>query len=340
MSSSLQPDGPQYGSGDSSKADSSFEESIESSIDENIDVSHGSLFNSSQNGAYAVPIDRSAAQTLRGSAGLLTKLVPSGLHLPDLDTHQHSTLFYLSLVEGRCRTQAAGLLNESRHPTQQLTENHAEVGALSRSLFAEISKELHKAGIIPDDFAGQDLEQLRGRYLNTFDTALQNIAARARHSIPNHSVPGSTVHPDELALAGPGLFSDIDKMAKHDSLTGRQPSLLSSLILRGSTGDQMPNSLFQTQYGPKSLLGKGGFGHVYRVKNLVDDREYAIKRIVMRSKKSNLPANKNQHQTILTEARSLSKLNHANIVRYYGAWVETCPAGTRLDGDTSSAEVS
>ena len=153
-----------------------MEESVDSSVDETVEVSHGDLPNVFENGAYTKPtVSPMTGPSMPGIAGPLTRLAPLNSHLPNLEPHQHSTLFYLSLIEGRCRTQAAYLLNEGRHPTDHLTEDHAEVYALARPLFAEMSKELHKAGILPDEFAGQDLEDLRGKYLNTFDNALQNI---------------------------------------------------------------------------------------------------------------------------------------------------------------------
>jgi translation initiation factor 2-alpha kinase 3 len=340
MSSLFQSDFPLDGSGDDSTVDSGVTESIESSVEESIEVSHGDFPDMSQNGAYRMSTIFSTGPSLPRVAGPLTKLAPSSSHLPNLETHQHSTLFYLSLIEGRCRTQAAGLLNAGRHPTDQLAEDHEDVCALARPLFAGMSKELHKAGILPDDFAGQDLEDLRAKYLNTFDTALQNIAAKAAHTIPDQSLPGPSLPFDALSISRPLLHPAMDKMTKRSGSPALQPSLFSSLMLRSSGGDQSPNSIFQTQYGPKTLLGRGGFGNVYRVKNLVDDREYAIKRIVIRSKKLNQPGHKNHHHTILMEARSLSKLNHQNIIRYYGAWVEACPVGTKLEGDPLSGEVS
>lgn len=341
MSSSFQPNVPLHGAGIDSTVDSSVLDSADLSVDESIEVSGEDLPHGSQNGSYALPkVAPATGRSLSGIAGSLTRLGTSSSHLPNLEPHQHSTLFYLSLIEGRCRTQAAYLLNEGRHPTDRLSEDHAEVCALARPLFAEMSKELHKAGILPDEFAGQDLEDLRGKYLHTFDTILQNIATTAAHIIPDHSTGGSNLTSDVFALTRPSPISAMEKIVKRNNSTGGQQSLLSSLILRGSGGEQLPTSIFQTQYGPKSLLGKGGFGQVFRVRNLVDDREYAVKRIVIRCNKVNLAGNKTQQQALLMEARSLSKLNHQNIVRYYGAWVETCPAGIRLDGDTASTEMS
>lgn len=61
------------------------------------------------------------------------------------------------------------------------------------------------------------------------------------------------------------------------------------------------------------LLGSGGFSNVYKVYNPLDDTNYAIKKIGIKN---------NFYQSIF-ELRSLAKLNHKNIVRYYSSWIES-----------------
>jgi translation initiation factor 2-alpha kinase 3 len=67
-------------------------------------------------------------------------LVRSSTHpqLPNIQPHQHATLFYLSLIEGRCRTQAANALNAGRPGDDQLPEDHPDVQSLSQHLFREM----------------------------------------------------------------------------------------------------------------------------------------------------------------------------------------------------------
>lgn len=278
---------------------------------------------------------RSSERSDAQGAGSLAKLGGSGARLPNLEPREHSKLFYLSLIEGRCRTQAVHLLNEGRCPADYVSEHDPEVRPLVRRLFAEMSKELHKAGILPDEFAGQDLEDLRARYLNTFDAVLHTIAAKGTNTVSDPSISGSIFRHNELAVGGVFSPSAMERKGKQSQYGGQQ-SLLSSLILKGGGGEHLPTSIFGTQYGEKSLLGKGGFGQVFKVKNLVDQQDYAVKRIVIRGKDVSLAGNKEQQEALLMEARSLSKLNHQNIVRYYGVWVETCPAGTSMDGTSSS----
>lgn len=63
-------------------------------------------------------------------------------------------------------------------------------------------------------------------------------------------------------------------------------------------------------------IGKGGFGHVVKARNILDQRFYAIK-VVSFSSDSAL-----SFATILREVKSLASLDHPNVVRYYSAWIE------------------
>ncbi|XP_048452539.1 interferon-induced, double-stranded RNA-activated protein kinase isoform X2 [Rhincodon typus] len=56
-------------------------------------------------------------------------------------------------------------------------------------------------------------------------------------------------------------------------------------------------------------IGSGGFGHVYKAKNNVDGRYYAIKEVLMKNEKTK------------REAESLAKTEHKNIVRYHNSWI-------------------
>lgn len=65
-----------------------------------------------------------------------------------------------------------------------------------------------------------------------------------------------------------------------------------------------------------SKLGKGGFGEVYKVKNILDQNEYALKKIIINT------TNKLLNKKIKQEVRYLSGLCHENVVRYFSSWIE------------------
>lgn len=83
------------------------------------------------------------------------------------------------------------------------------------------------------------------------------------------------------------------------------------------------------------ILGKGGFGHVWKVKNKLDSRVYALKKIRLN------PSNKYLNRKIKREVKLLSRLNHENIVRYYNSWIEATPeAENSITNDASVNEES
>jgi hypothetical protein len=111
------------------------------------------------------------------NTGAVSRVMAANFHLPNLQPHQHASLFYLSLIEGRCRTQAQATINMGRSVEDRLSEDHPEVCDLAAYLFAEMSKELVRTGMVSAEFAGKPLPELR-LYLSSFDTILNNIAGK------------------------------------------------------------------------------------------------------------------------------------------------------------------
>ena len=60
------------------------------------------------------------------------------------------------------------------------------------------------------------------------------------------------------------------------------------------------------------MLGRGGFGKVYKVRNRIDGNYYAVKKVKIYESQ-----NKGLLKKMLLEVETLSKLHHPNIVRYY-----------------------
>uniref|UniRef100_A0A7G3AH67 non-specific serine/threonine protein kinase n=1 Tax=Lutzomyia longipalpis TaxID=7200 RepID=A0A7G3AH67_LUTLO len=85
-------------------------------------------------------------------------------------------------------------------------------------------------------------------------------------------------------------------------------------------------SRFLTDFEMLQCLGRGGFGVVFEAKNKIDHCKYAIKRIV-------LPSKKESRDRVLREVRTLANCEHQNIVRYFQAWMETPPPGWQENED-------
>ncbi len=63
-----------------------------------------------------------------------------------------------------------------------------------------------------------------------------------------------------------------------------------------------------------SVHGTGGYGSVFRVRNKLDGEEYAIKKVRLRSL--------DMSDKIFREVKTLARLDHPHVVRYYAAWLE------------------
>ncbi|KAI5306507.1 hypothetical protein KEM56_000556 [Ascosphaera pollenicola] len=83
-------------------------------------------------------------------------------------------------------------------------------------------------------------------------------------------------------------------------------------------------SRYTTEFEEETMLGKGSYGAVYRARHHVDGQLYAVKKIPLSERKLRSLQDKGFHEleSILKEIRTLAKLEHKNVVRYFGAWVE------------------
>ena len=77
------------------------------------------------------------------------------------------------------------------------------------------------------------------------------------------------------------------------------------------------HSRLETEFELINHIGRGAYGDVLKVRNNLDNRLYAIKRIPLSSK------NKQLFKKMTREVELLSRLNHENVVRYFNSWIET-----------------
>jgi translation initiation factor 2-alpha kinase 4 len=100
-------------------------------------------------------------------------------------------------------------------------------------------------------------------------------------------------------------------------------------------------SRYHTDFIEMGILGRGGGGEVVRVRNRLDRRIYAIKKVLLESEKGKLAKfGKIQNKKLRREVTTLSSMTHKNIVRYYQAWVEGSDAteDSVLDGEDDEGD--
>ncbi|XP_039995539.1 interferon-induced, double-stranded RNA-activated protein kinase-like isoform X2 [Xiphias gladius] len=150
----------------------------------------------------------------------------------------------------------------------------------------------------------------------------QNPSESSSQSMPVTS--GSTVSENDL----PSSFStqpSLDTVApsSHGTATGTSDGIIfadssnstkdQAAVKNNNMGKGVSNastqSRFTSEFDSIKCLGEGGFGHVYKVREKLLDKYYAVK--IVRGKKK-----------ALREVVALSDLHHHNIVRYYNCWME------------------
>ncbi|GMR39545.1 hypothetical protein PMAYCL1PPCAC_09740, partial [Pristionchus mayeri] len=62
------------------------------------------------------------------------------------------------------------------------------------------------------------------------------------------------------------------------------------------------------------ILGVGGFGIVFEAVDILEKREYAVKRIFVKPKDEN--------KVFKIEVQALAKFDHPGMVRYHNTWIE------------------
>lgn len=97
----------------------------------------------------------------------------------------------------------------------------------------------------------------------------------------------------------------------------RPQQAISSLVPFSAPLISSDHSRLQTEFETISFIGKGAYGDVLKVRNILDNRQYAIKRIPLTAK------NKQLYKKMTREVELLSRLNHENVVRYFNSWIET-----------------
>ncbi|PQE22483.1 PEK kinase protein [Rutstroemia sp. NJR-2017a BVV2] len=275
------------------------------------------------------------ADALAASTDLTTLGARNGAGNIQLSASQKNTLlFYLSLIEAKCNMQALKTLNTGRDADDHLSESHPDVQELARGLFKEMAAELQKSGVLPraGELAAQQFAGLREGYLSTFDNILENVATRrARDHSANNSL---SIRSSQSSI---GQYN-LDQLQKSTLMAPRKLDPFSSDALM--TNPFQYKSTYHREWQQIGLLGKGGFGAVYRVRHKVDEQEYAIKKVIITPEQLRTLDTK----ALLSEVRALAQHKHPNVVNYYGCWIELgqeiIPSERRLLDAGESTSVS
>ncbi len=94
-------------------------------------------------------------------------------------------------------------------------------------------------------------------------------------------------------------------------------------------------SRYKNDFIQLEKLGRGGGGEVVKVRNRLDKRIYAVKKVILQSEHGKMKkVGKLENAKLKREVTTISRMMHKNIVRYYQAWVE---GGEKVNEGSSSS---
>lgn len=158
----------------------------------------------------------------------------------------------------------------------------------------------------------------------TQNTQLVPISRHTRRILPS---PFSLPPEFERGTSFPSLLGNnrtISNILHSTSpIIAELPSLSPMVNLTGPVSMDH-SSRYATEFSEIKLLGRGSFGQVYQVINHVDGQSYAVKKVPLsRRRLEILKQGGLQHlEHFMKEIKTLARLDHSHVVRYYGAWVE------------------
>lgn len=214
-------------------------------------------------------------------------------HVRDLLLH--------SLLEEKALREAAEHLGKH--------ESDPEVQELARSTYLSLARQL----------PGSEDDRYTSDLMRSHRSAVQEGIATAtrRHLM---SLTGeSSVNGSSSALvsrAPPGRSLSTLQLA----------NMFAPLPLQGYPG--LHNDRYMREFIELQMVGKGGYGTVYKCQHKLDNSLYAVKRIVVsparlqRIQKKGKQELEREMDHMLEEVRALARFDHGNIVRYHNCWLE------------------
>jgi translation initiation factor 2-alpha kinase 3 len=243
----------------------------------------------------------------RGGAG------PSlALSQPSLNSSHRDVLLH-ALLEERCVSEVLREHEWSRRGS-------ADIRKEAQARYQRLCSRLAPLNLVSSGLEQESHAETRQAYRD----GLNMLSGRSHPSIRQQSIVKAVTKLLTESVS-PTVLEQLPEEAGPVSLWN-QP--------RAST---MSSSQYLRDFEEVGLLGKGGYGTVYHVRHRLDSHAYAVKKVrIDSSAMAQVNSAQKQHELeeVLVELRTLAKLEHPNVVRYYSSWVEwTTPSTNNRDND-------
>jgi translation initiation factor 2-alpha kinase 3 len=229
---------------------------------------------------------------------------PSLAELRQNSTHDVRDLLLQALLESRAITEAAARLGKDL--------SDPEVQELGRRMYRDMARQI--SNTVDDKYASDEMQAHRS-------TAREGISRLASsHFDMLSAIPEGS----QALVARPSKGLPVEVLQQQPQGLTVLSGIPAPIELHLQGYPDMQADRYAREFAELEIVGKGGYGKVYKVKHKLDGSFYAVKRITVSSTKL---AKIQQHgpqemENMLEEVRSLARFDHANIVRYHNAWLE------------------
>ncbi|KAF2691102.1 kinase-like protein [Lentithecium fluviatile CBS 122367] len=243
-----------------------------------------------------------SAPVASGSSGLQ---VAPAVPLPRSKTTDHMRDLVLhSLLEDKATREAASHLGKD--------QSDPEVQKLAKETYKGLAQQL--SGNYIDMYASDEMKDKRA-------AAKEGINNATRLHLTSLSAAANASATAAIASSSQALVSrSILGLPGDQSFCGLQHPI--PMFLQGHPG--LHTDRYAREYEELEVVGKGGYGKVFKVKHKLDNSFYAVKKIVVSPVKMQKIQERGvqEMESLLEEVRSLARFDHVNIVRYHSAWFE------------------
>lgn len=274
------------------------------------------------------------------SSGYSSHAVTRASSDANLNTFQQNVLF-ASLLEEKCLNDVCEELNNGSDTT--FTKEHPAVKKLAAERYQAMSAQLTSHGLAPAGFEHDSLQKVRQRArdglsilsqnLNTMqlDQGDQSSDRRASNQALVKSAPISR------AVSKVNGFFGMDNAASSLALSALSPPRQELPHPLVASHPLIDSTRYTREFEEIRILGKGGYGTVHQCNHRLDGYSYAVKKIPLASSVLYRVQQKGPSElnAILTELRTMAAMEHPNIVRYYGGWIEWSTTQTERPGNTA-----
>lgn len=248
------------------------------------------------------------SQAYSSSFGTPPNTQAVNLRRPQGNDFRQSLLVH-ALLEERCINEVLADLNAGSSSTRKYSKSDAVVQARAAARYNTLCTQLNEHGLIATGPETEDFRPLRRRFQDGLTLLSQTGRASRGTSSASSNLEMALTN---LAIAGPAHGSSLPQFPGNhsDALMPSHPLLDSTRYVR--------------DFKQTGMLGKGGYGTVFQVQHRLDGLSYAVKKIPIGPTLLHKIQRKGQSEldAILIELRTMARMEHPNIVRYYSGWIE------------------